>query len=80
MLGAYHCLPLLRMAKSFIWIEETKELINEFSIGYKINPILNINISLKEQVTKFMKTTFGAIIKPHISKILEKRIQECWHY
>ena len=38
-----HCLPLFHMAKSIIWIEEKKDCINEFSIGYMINPKLNIN-------------------------------------
>ena len=47
LLGAYHRLPLLHMAKSYIWLEETKERINEFSIGYMINPNLNINKAFK---------------------------------
>ena len=37
--GANHCLPLFHMAKSFIWLEETKELINKFFIGYMIEMI-----------------------------------------
>ena len=69
LLGGYHCLPLLHMAKSCIWIEETKECINELSIGYMINPNLNISKSFKEQVNKCMKNAFGAITQPHISKI-----------
>ena len=73
LLGACHRLPLLHMAKSFIWIEETRELIDEFSIGYMINSSLNINKSFKEQVNKCMKTTFGAITQSHISKILAKK-------
>ena len=32
LMGDYHRLPLLYMAKSYIWIEETKERIIEFSI------------------------------------------------
>ena len=68
------------MAKSYIWLEETKERVNEFSIGYMINPNLNINKVFKQQVTKYMKTTFGEITQPHISKILAKTIQECQHY
>ena len=48
------------MAKIYIWIEETKKRINEFSIRYMINPNLNINKAFKGQVTKFMRTTFGA--------------------
>ena len=49
------------MAKHYIWLEETKERINEFSIGYMINPKLNINKAFKDQVTKCMKTTFVTI-------------------
>ena len=60
------------MAMSYIWLEETKERINDFSIGYIINPNLNMKKSLKEQVTNYTKTTFGAITQPHISKILAK--------
>ena len=60
MLGAYHHIPLSHMAKIYIWIEETKKRINEFSIRYMINPNLNINKAFKGQVTKFMRTTFGA--------------------
>ena len=77
LLGTNHLLPLLNMAKIYIWIEEEKERINEFSIGYIINPIFNINKSFKEQVTKCMTTTFGAITQPRISKILEKQIKKC---
>ena len=75
-----HRLPSSHMAKSYIWLEETKERINEFSIGYMINPTLNSKKYFKEQVAKCMKTTFGAMTQQHISKILSKNIQECWHY
>ena len=68
LLGTNHCLPLSHMAKSYICIEETKELIDKYSILYMTNPTLNINQAFKDQVTKFMKTTFGAITQPHISK------------
>ena len=63
------------MDKGSIWLEETKERINEFSIGYIIHPTLNINKGFREKVTKCMKTTFCAITQPHISKILAKIIQ-----
>ena len=52
LLGTNHRQPLFHMAKSYIWIEETKELINKFSIGYMINPKLNINKAFREQVNK----------------------------
>ena len=60
------------MAKSYIWLEETKERIDDFSIGYMINPNYNINKALEEQVTKCMKNKFGTITQPHISKIAAK--------
>ena len=38
-----------------------------------INPTLGINKSFKEQVSKCMKTIFGAITQPHIRKILANK-------
>ena len=72
LLGGNHRQPLLHMAKSLIWVEEIKQRIHEFSIGYMINPTLNINKAFKEQVTKFIKTTFGAITQPYIRNVLSK--------
>ena len=71
LLGINYRPPLSHMTKSYIWLEEKKR-INEFSIGYMINPSLNIKIAFKQQVTKCTKTKFGAITQPHISKILKK--------
>ena len=59
LLGANHRLPLLHMAKRFIWLEEIKERINEFSIGYMMSSKLNINKPFREQVHKCMNNTFG---------------------
>ena len=38
LLGANHCLPLFHIDELFIWMEEIKRRINEFTIGYIINP------------------------------------------
>ena len=43
LLGENRLLPLFHMAKSFIWLEEKKERINKFPIGYMINLTLNID-------------------------------------
>ena len=40
-----HCLPLSHMSKHYIWLEETNERINEFSIGYTMNTSLSIDKS-----------------------------------
>ena len=66
LLGANHHQPLFHMAKFFIWINETKKRINEFTIGYTINPGLNVNKAFREQVENFMYTKFGEITQPHI--------------
>ena len=47
LLGTNHRLPLSHMAKSHIWLEETNERINKFSIGYMINPNLIMNKAFK---------------------------------
>ena len=60
------------MAKRFIWLNETKQLINEFTIGYMIHPGLNISKAFREQVEKCMYTTFGEITQPFINATLEK--------
>ena len=50
LLGGNHRLPFFRMAKRFIWINETKKRINEFTIGYMNNPGLNVNKTFREKV------------------------------
>ena len=75
LLGDNHCLPLLHMAKSFIWLEEKSYCINDFAIGYMINPTLHINKAFKEQVEKYTNNTFGTLTQPFIKKQRQKRIQ-----
>ena len=60
------------MAKRFIWINETKKLINEFTIGYMINPGLNVNKAFREKVGKCMYTKFGEITQLFIKATLAK--------
>ena len=72
MLGTNNRLPLSHMAKSYIWLEETNQRINEFSIGYMMNPNLSMNKVFREQVKLCMKATFSTSTMTHISKILLK--------
>ena len=74
LLGTNCRMPLLHMSKSYIWIEETNQRINEFSIGYMTNPTLNRNIDFKDQVKVFLKNTFGPDTNSHIAKTLTKNI------
>ena len=80
MLGINHGPPLSHMAKSYIWLEETNQRIDEFSIGYMTNPNLNMNKVYREQVKLCMKITFSISTMTQINKILLKlntRVLEC---
>ena len=60
------------MAKIYIWLEETNQRINEFSIGYTMNKNLDNNKAFKEQVNGCMKNTLGPPTNTHIGRILLK--------
>ena len=72
LLGANHHIILLHMAKCFIWLEEKKERINEFYIGYMINPSLHVNKAFRYQVEKCLNTTFGELTQYFIKATLSK--------
>ena len=72
MLGTNHRPPLSHMAKSCIWLEERYQRINEFSIGYIINPNLHKNKVFRKQVKVCIKNTFGTSTNAHIGKIFLK--------
>ena len=58
------------MYKRFIWINGEKKHMNDFTIGYMINPGLNVNKTFRQQVGNFMYTTFGEITQPFIKTTL----------
>ena len=60
------------MSKSYIWLEEKNQCINEFSIGYMMNPNLHKNIAFREKGRVCLKNTFGPSTNTHIGKILFK--------
>ena len=78
MLGANCRMPLLYMSKSYIWLEETNQRINEFSIGYMMNSTLYRNRAFKDQVkvcfTWSLKALFlnksGFIIYPIYNSLI----------
>ena len=60
------------MAKSCICLEETNQHINEFSIGYMMNPNLHKNKAFKDQVRVCLENKLGAYTNAHIVKVLLK--------
>ena len=71
-LGTNHHLPLARIFKSYIWLQETNQRINDFSIVYMMNPNLHKNKAFKYQVKECLKNTFGPSTNIHIGKIILK--------
>ena len=61
------------MAKRFIWLEEAKKCINEFEIGYMINPSLHVNKYFRDQVEKCMNAIFGELPQYFIKSTLSKK-------
>ena len=72
LIGGNHCLPLFHMAKLFIFLNETRQHINKFTIRYMINPGLNVNKSFREQIEKGMYTKFGETKQTLIKSTLAK--------
>ena len=72
LLGNNHRLPLSHISRIYIWLEEKNQRINEFSIGYMMNPNLSINKAFRDQVKVCLKNTFSTPTPSHISKILLK--------
>ena len=72
LLGTNHRRPLFHMAKCFIWINETKQRIDELTIGYMVNTCLNVNKYFREQVEECMYTIFGEITQTFIKATLAK--------
>ena len=73
LLGTNCLSPLLHISKSYIWLEETNQRINEFSIGYMMNPNLNTKKAFGEQVKVCLKKIFFPSTNIHIGKILSKK-------
>ena len=72
-LGTNFLMPLLHMSKSYIWLEVQNQRINEFSIGYMMNPNFNRNRAFRDQVRVFLKNTLGPDTNIHIVKTLSKK-------
>ena len=58
LIGVNHHQPILHMSKIMVHFYSTDESINQFTIGYIINPYLNCNKVFREQVEKWLSFTF----------------------
>ena len=70
--GANYCLTSLHMSKRFICLEETGKRINQFYIGYIIDPGFHVNKAFRDQVEKCMNIIFGELAQSFIKATLSK--------
>ena len=57
--GVNHSLPILHLSKIMLHCYTTGKTINEFEIGYMINPSLNFNNAFRTQVENFLGDYFS---------------------
>ena len=50
--GVNHCPPISHLSKRMVHIYTTGKTINQFEIGYMINPSLNFKNAFRTQVEK----------------------------
>ena len=58
LLGVNYRLPLLNISKTFVYINTREESINQFAIGYMIDPKFHVNKVFRDQVEKCLRATF----------------------
>ena len=72
MLGANHGQFLLHMSRILVYTYTTEKLISQFAIGYMVNPTIHVNKVFREQVEKFLRSTFHQNIMEGIKSVTIK--------
>ena len=60
LVGVNNCQPILHMSKIMVHCYSTDETINQFAIGYMINPSLNCNKVFRVQFEKCLSVSFNS--------------------
>ena len=73
LVGVNHCQPILNMSKKIVHCYYTDEIINQFAIGYMINPSINCNKVIREQVEKWLSFSLHKRTMETIKYFLRKK-------
>ena len=71
--GVNHHLHILHLSKIMVHIYTKGKTINQFAIGYMINPSLKFNNEFITQVVKFLVVSFSISTMKTIKKIMMKK-------
>ena len=73
LVGINYSEPILHMSKRMVHIYSIYDIINQFEIGYMINPALNVNKVLREKVVKCLSDTYNENTMENIRGCLKKK-------
>ena len=73
LLGVNHRQYILHMSKIMVHFYSINDSINQFAIGYMINPSLNFNKVFREKVQMFLSVTFNEKTMETIKNCLRKK-------
>ena len=73
LVGVNHRQPILHMSKIMVHCYSIDESINQFAIGYMINPSLNCKKVFREQVEKCLSVSFNEKTMETIKYFLRKK-------
>ena len=60
LVGVNHRQPILHMSMIMVHFYYIDETMNQFEIGYMINPSINCDKAFREKVEKFLNSTFNS--------------------
>ena len=71
--GLNRCLPILHMSTILVHCYTTCKIINQFPIGYMINPSLKFNNAFRTQHEKFLVVSFSIRKMKAVNNCLMKK-------
>ena len=73
LLGVNHRQPVLHIYKILVYLYTTNKRINQFAIGYMINPTLHSNKAFREQVEKWLIVKFHQNTMVGIQNVMRRK-------
>ena len=73
LLGVNNRQPLIHMSKILVYLYTTEKRINQFVIGYVINPTLQVNKVFREKFEQFLGATFHPNTMENIIDVMRNR-------
>ena len=73
LIGVNYCQTLIHMYRILVDLYPTEKQINQFSVGYIINPLLHVNEVFREKVENVLIATFHENTMENIRYVMRKK-------